>query len=61
MVVNLVVGQLPSDLVERDISDNSLYTVSDTSVDYLSALERELGVELIRRQNRHFTITPAPC
>lgn len=45
VVVNLVVGQLPSDLVERDISDNSLYTVSDTSVDYLSALER--GVELV--------------
>ena len=45
VVVNLVVGQLPSDLVERDISDNSLYTVSDTSVDYLSALERD--VELV--------------
>lgn len=25
----------------------------------IQSLERELGVELIRRQNRHFTITPA--
>ena len=24
----------------------------------IQSLERELGVELIRRQNRHFTITP---
>ena len=43
LVANLVVGQLPSNLQELDISDQGIYTVSDTSVDYLSALER-LGI-----------------
>ena len=45
LVANLVVGQLPSNLQELDISDQGIYTVSDTSVDYLSALEED--VELV--------------
>lgn len=53
VVINLVVGQLPSNLLERDLSDNSLYTVSDTSAQLLAALE--IPVELVVLQSKENT------
>lgn len=47
IVLNLIVGQLPSNILEADISDNRLYTVSDTSIDYLSALTRDVELLVI--------------
>lgn len=51
VTVNLVVGQLPSNLTERDLTDNSLYTVSDTSVDYLAQLETPVEVVVMARES----------
>ncbi len=45
IVFNLAVGYLPSNLREADLSSSGIYTVTDTSVDYLAALETD--VELI--------------
>ena len=42
LFVNLIVGQLPSNLLEFDLSDHKLYAVSDTSVEFLSALDRDV-------------------
>lgn len=51
VVVNLVVGQLPSNLTERDLTDNSLYTVSDTSVEYLAELNTPVEVVVMARES----------
>lgn len=45
IVFNLAVGYLPSNLLEVDLSSSGIYTVTDTSVDYLAALDTD--VELI--------------
>ena len=45
IVFNLAVGYLPSNLLEIDPSSSGIYTVTDTSVDYLAALDTD--VELI--------------
>ena len=45
IVFNLAVGYLPSNLLEIDLSSSGIYTVTDTSVDYLAALDTD--VELI--------------
>lgn len=51
VVANLVVGQLPSNLTERDLTDNSLYTVSDTSVEYLAELSTPVEVVVMARES----------
>ena len=51
VVANLVVGQLPSNLTERDLTDNSLYTVSDTSVEYLAELNTPVEVVVMARES----------
>lgn len=45
VVLNLVVGQLPAGLKQFDLSDQKIYTVSDTSKTFLSGLGKD--VELI--------------
>ena len=45
VVVNLIVGQVPSNYKEFDISDSRIYTVTDTSKQFLSELEED--VELV--------------
>ena len=44
VVINLVLGQLPSNLKEIDISDNQLYTISDTSKELLSGLQYDVKI-----------------
>ena len=34
VLINLVVGQLPSNVTEFDLTDNSLYEITDTSKDF---------------------------
>lgn len=45
VVVNLIVGQVPSNYKEFDISDSRIYSVSDTSKAYLAGLQED--VELV--------------
>ncbi len=47
IVLNLIVGQLPSNLREIDLTDNRLYTVSDTSADYLKGLSRDVEILVV--------------
>lgn len=44
IVLNLIVGQLPSSIKEFDISDKGLYTISDNSATYLSSLDRDVEI-----------------
>lgn len=44
VILNLIVSQLPTEWKEFDISGNQLYTVSDTSKDYLAGLTRDVEV-----------------
>ena len=45
VVVNLIVGQVPTNYKEFDISDSRIYSVSDTSKAYLAGLQED--VELV--------------
>lgn len=44
VVVNLIMGQVPSNLKELDMSDNKLYTISQETRDYLDALEQPVEI-----------------
>ncbi|MGE4354119.1 MAG: Gldg family protein [Oscillospiraceae bacterium] len=44
VILNLIVGQLPASWKEFDLSGNQLYTISDTSKDYLSGLTRDVQI-----------------
>ena len=47
LLVNLIVGQLPSNLTEFDLTDNSLYDFSDTSRDFLAALDQDVEIHVL--------------
>lgn len=51
VAVNLIVGQLPSTVREVDISPSGLYTVSDTSVEYLSKLDADVKLVVLAEDN----------
>lgn len=42
--LNLIIGQLPSNVTEFDISDNSMYTVSYTSEEFLQNLDQDIEI-----------------
>lgn len=42
IVINLIVGKLPSTVLQPDISGNDLYQISDTSKDLLSGLQDDV-------------------
>lgn len=44
VVVNLIMGQVPTNYKELDISDNKIYTVSDEALEYLGTLEEEVEI-----------------
>ena len=47
LVVNLVLGALDSTVFDLDISDQSLYEISDVSAEYLKGLEEDIDVIVI--------------
>lgn len=51
VVVNLAVGQLPANLLETDLTDNSLYSVSDTSQEFLDGLEDDVSLVVLADQS----------
>ena len=51
LLVNLIVGQLPSNLTEFDLTDNSLYDISDTSRDFLAALDQDVEIVVLAEEN----------
>jgi len=51
IILNLIVGQLPSNLVQLDITDSKLYTISQISKDYLAKLDKEVEIIVVAEQN----------
>lgn len=47
VLVNLMMGQLPSNWKEFDLTDNSLYEITDTSKDFLSGLEQDVQIVVL--------------
>ena len=41
IVFNLLVAQLPESISKLDMSDNKIYTVTDTSIEYLAVLPEQ--------------------
>lgn len=42
VVINMIVGALPSDVTEFDMSTNKIFTIGDTTKEVLSALDRDV-------------------
>lgn len=58
VVVNLIVGQVPSNLKELDMSDNKLYTISEETKAYLDALEQPVEIIVFATEEElDFTLT----
>lgn len=47
VLVNLMMGQLPSNWKEFDLTDNSLYEITDTSKDFLSGLSQDVQIVVL--------------
>ncbi len=52
IVVNLIVGQLPTSVTQLDISGNRLYEVSSTTTDLLDSLDKDVELILIGEEGR---------
>ncbi len=50
VAVNLVVAQLPSSMLEIDMTDSRLYSVSDTSKEFLSALDKDVEITVLAEE-----------
>ncbi len=50
VLINLIMGQLPSHLTEFDLTDNSLYEISDTSVEFLSGLDQNVEIVVLAEE-----------
>ena len=49
--INLIVGQLPTHLLEFDLSDKQLYTVSDTSKEFLAGLDKDVEIVVLAEES----------
>ena len=47
VLINLVVGQLPSNYTEFDLTDNSLYEITDTSKEFLAGLDQDVEIVVL--------------
>jgi ABC-2 type transport system permease protein len=51
LVFNVVVAQLPTNLTQFDVSSTKIYTMTDTTTDYLSALDRDVELVVLADRN----------
>ena len=51
VLINLVVGQLPSNVTEFDLTDNSLYEVTDTSREFLAGLDQDVEIVVLAEED----------
>lgn len=51
VLVNLIAGQLPSHVREFDLTDNSLYEVSDTSTTFLAGLDQDVKIVVLAQED----------
>lgn len=47
IILNLIVGRLPSNILQIDISDQKLYSISDTSKDFAASLDTDVEFILL--------------
>ena len=47
VVINLIIGQLPSKLLNVDLSESGLFSVSDTSKELLNNLDKDVTIEVV--------------
>ena len=47
VVINLIIGQLPSKLLNWDLSETGIFSVSDTSKELLKDLDKDVTVEVV--------------
>lgn len=47
VVINLIIGQLPSKLLNWDLSETGLFSVSDTSKELLNNLDKDVTIEVV--------------
>lgn len=47
VVINLIIGQLPSGLLTLDLSETGIFSISDTSKELLGSLDKDVTVEVV--------------
>lgn len=47
VVINLIIGQLPTKLLNWDLSETGIFSVSDTSKELLSNLDKDVTIEVV--------------
>lgn len=47
VILNLAVSQIPAAWRQFDLSDNKVYSISDTTIDYLSTLEQSIDITVV--------------
>ena len=47
VVINLIVGEIPEEYTQIDVSENNLYTISDKTKEYLDNLEDDITIYYI--------------
>ena len=50
VVLNLLVGQLPASVTQRDLSGNGLFEISDTSRDFLASLDKDVEIVVLAEE-----------
>ncbi len=51
VVINLIVGEIPSQYTQLDMSTQKLYTISDETKEYLDTLEEDIDIYFITQQS----------
>ena len=51
VALNLMVGQLPAAVTEKDLTDNSLYEITDTSRDFLASLDKDVEIVVLAEED----------
>lgn len=51
VAVNLVIAQLPSSILKFDITDSRLYSLTDTSKDYLATLDKDVDIVVLAEKD----------
>ena len=50
LLFNLIIRQLPSNIMEIDISDKKIYTISDVSKDFLEGIDQDINVIMLSQE-----------
>ena len=51
VVFNLLVGQIPERYTQFDLTDSGIYTISQTSVDYMAAMDQDVVLHVLANQD----------